>query len=119
MFFSTKDIEELKKVIVGSGPGQINPFYDLNNNIVQEDLLTIAWNYGKREPRFFSKETYNKLLDSNWTISETMLASAANLLYFYPFVKKFEGQDNYYISGDNIAKSTALYAYEVATKLNG
>ena len=48
-----------------------------------------------------------------------MLASAANLLYFYPFVKKFEGQDNYYISGDNIAKSPALYAYEVATKLNG
>jgi patatin-like phospholipase/acyl hydrolase len=83
--------------------------------------LTIAWNYNKKEPRFFSKETYKnkRFEDCDWKISETMLASAANLLYFYPFVKKFQGEDNFYISGDNVAKSPALYAYEVATKLNG
>lgn len=48
-----------------------------------------------------------------------MLASAANILYFYPFVKKIGDEDNFYISGDNFAKSPALYAYQIATKLNG
>ncbi len=81
--------------------------------------MTIAWNYNKREPRFFSKGTYGKFPESDWKISETMLASAANLLYFYPYSKNISGEPNFYISGDNFAKSPALYAYEVATKLNG
>jgi len=51
------------------------------------------------------------LPDSNWKISETLLASAANLLYFYPFLKKIGNESNFYISGDNFAKSPALYAY--------
>lgn len=48
-----------------------------------------------------------------------MLASAANLLYFYPFVKNIDGEENYYISGDNFAKSPAMYAFMAATELNG
>jgi len=48
-----------------------------------------------------------------------MLASAANLLYFYPFVKKTGDKEDYYISGDNFAKSPAMHAFMVATELNG
>ena len=79
--------------------------------------MLIAWNYNKREPRFFSKGTYD-LPDSNWSIAEATLASAANLLYFYPFTKKVDGEDNFYISGDNFAKSPAMYAFMVATEVN-
>jgi len=79
----------------------------------------MTWNYNKREPRFFSKRTFNKLTDSDWSLSDSMLASAANLLYFYPFVKKIDGEENYYISGDNFAKSPAMYAFMAATELNG
>jgi len=34
-------------------------------------------------------------------------------------VKKIGNESNFYISGDNFAESPALYAYQVATKLNG
>ena len=47
-----------------------------------------------------------------------MLASAANRLYFYPFVKKIGNEENLYISGDNFAKSPAMYAFMTATELN-
>ena len=46
-----------------------------------------------------------------------MLASAANLLYFYPFVKNIDDEDNLFISGDNFAKSPAMYAFMTATEL--
>lgn len=57
--------------------------------------------------------------DSDWRLSDAMLASAANLFYFYPFVKTINGEENYYISGDNFAKSPAMYAFMAATELNG
>ena len=117
IFFSTKNIEDLKAVIVGTGASQIHPDYDVKNNIVQDDLLTITWNYNKREPRFFSKYTQD-LDDSNWKLSDAMLASAANLLYFHPFVKKIGDEENLYISGDNFAKSPAMYAFMTAHEKN-
>lgn len=76
-----------------------------------------AWDINNRSPRFFSKKTFGKFtqkeLDHNLTLSDMITASAVTPYYFTP--AEFNG--NYYISGDNVAMSPAMFAYYLAQDL--
>lgn len=80
--------------------------------------MVTAWDLNNRSPRFFSKHTYGKFteteLDHNLTLSEMVLASAVTPYYFRPA----EINGNFYISGDNVAMSPAMFAYYLAKELD-
>ena len=82
--------------------------------------MVTAWDINNRSPRFFSQKTYeqfkgdeNDTLEHDLTLLDMVTASGATPYYFKPFnVGK-----NFYISGDNVAMSPAMFAYYLAKDL--
>lgn len=110
MFLSTKDASVLAEKINEMIPEKL-----LITDIMDDKQLMItAWDINNRSPRFFSKDSYGKyeetFLDHNLTLSQMVLASAVTPYYFRPA----EIKGNYYISGDNVAMSPAMFAYYLA-----
>lgn len=91
----------------------ISDQFSIESDIIEDlDLMMFTWSINDRSPRFFVKEssemqnvTYGdsgkvySLLNMTW-------ASAATPMYFTP--AEFDGK--YFISGDNIALSPAMFA---------
>ena len=82
---------------------------DINDDV--DDFLLLAWDVNQRSPQFFSKWAQENIENDpkqNYKMSmlDMVTASAADLIYFHPFVK----DDNLYISGANIAKVPAMFA---------
>lgn len=88
-----------------------------------ESLFT-AWDVNERSPRLFTKWAFenNEAINvddrqpHNLKLNEMILASGATPYYFSPAAissKNTEAKDveHYYLSGDNIALSPAMYAY--------
>lgn len=78
-----------------------------------------AWDVNHRTPRIFSKWSYKELvkneIDHNMTLGQMVTASAATPDFFLPFTES----GNFYISGDNIAASPAMFAFMNAVEKNG
>lgn len=88
-------------------------------DIVTNDIMITAWDVNNRTPRFFSK-WYQKneqkpTFNHNMPLLDMVWASASTQYYFKPAV--VDGA--VYISGTNIAKSPAMFAYLYATEKIG
>ena len=112
-YLSTKDASVLKEKI----EELISNDLLISDILPENELMVTAWDINNRSPRFFSKWSYGRFqesdLDHNLTLSEMVLASAVTPYYFRPAAIR----DNYYISGDNVAMSPAMFAYYYAKEL--
>ena len=76
-------------------------------------LQLLAWDVNARSPRLFTEWAYNNIGETDQKVDSTMKlldmtwASANTPLYFTP--ASIEGE--YYISGDNSARSPAMFSY--------
>lgn len=76
-------------------------------------MQLLAWDVNDRSPRLFTKWAYEHIPDTSDAVDHTMSllnmtwASASTPMYFKP--AKIE--DKYYISGDNAARSPAMFSY--------
>ena len=126
LFVRNRPIAELDAALLKHG--LINKASSIEN-IVSNELLLTSWDMSHQSPRLFSKWTYTniqnnlykgtkKIRDSTMLIDkknqdyhmnldDMVLASAASPTYFAPH----EVNGAYYISGDYIAGSPAMYAY--------
>lgn len=113
LFLSTKDAKVLNDILLKYIPEGTT----INEIMPNNELFVVAWDINNRSPRFFSKYSYGKYqenkLDHNLTLSEMVLASAVTPYYFRPA----EIKNNFYISGDNVAMSPAMFAYYYAKEL--
>lgn len=118
LVYSQKPSSALSDVIVNDS------FIPLDSDIqdtVGDDLFLLAWDASNRTPRFFNKKTALKYkkenegvgaeFDHDLKLSEMTMASAATPYYFNPFKLTKDGEDTFFLSGDNIAMSPALFAY--------
>lgn len=117
LFSSNRMADELEKMIQKPDyiPAEANVEKDLTGDV---DTLLIAWDVNNRTPRLFSKWSYKNLLqkenDHHLTLAQMTVASAATPQYFLP--AKYG--DNFYISGENVASSPAMFAYLTAVEKN-
>jgi len=86
---------------------------------ITKDIMITAWDLNNRTPRFFSK-WYQKNeqtpgFNHNMSLKDMVWTSASTQYYFKPAVV----DGDVYVSGTNIAKSPALYAYLYATEKIG
>lgn len=81
-------------------------------DIAVNDAYITAWDINGRSPRFFTKWSQEKLPKHNMPFKKMILASAATPLYFTPT----EIDDDFYISGENVALSPAMFAYYYAVE---
>lgn len=79
------------------------------------DAYILAWDINGRSPRFFSKWSQKELPKHDMPFKKMVLASAATPLYFTPT----EIDDDFYISGENVALSPAMFAYYYAVEKKG
>lgn len=77
--------------------------------------MITAWDLNNRTPRFFSKWYQKNDKNSDMSLLDMVYASATTQFYFKPAVIN----DNVYLSGSNIARSPALFAYLLANEKNG
>lgn len=113
LFLSTKDSSVLENALNTFIPEGIS-IKDINANT---ELMLTSWDLNNRSPRFFSKWSYDNLnknddLDHSMDLRKMTLATSATPYYFTP--ADIEG--NFYISGDNIAMSPAMFAYLYANE---
>ena len=83
-----------------------------------KDYFLTAWDLDNRTPRFFTKESAqawtNQTFSNDLELGQMVLASMSSIEYFQPapIVAQSAGAlSNTYISGDNVAKSPALFSY--------
>lgn len=97
------------------------------NDSITELLLT-SWDLNKRSPRFFTKWSYDHLgmlemegengmemttkHDHHMSLLNMTMATSSTPFYFSPAKIK----EHFYISGDNIAMSPAMYAFYYANE---
>lgn len=117
LFSSNRMADELQKVI--EKPDYIPADANVENDLVGDvDTLLIAWDVNNRTPRLFSKWSYKNVRDAanehNLTLAQMTVASAATPQYFLP--AKYG--KNFYISGENVASSPAMFAYLTAVEKN-
>jgi hypothetical protein len=110
---SNKPSSELYKAIITSG---LIPKDMTINEINAKDLLLVSWDVNERTPRLFSKWSYANLkkprIDHQFTLGQMTMASATTPDFFYPFTKESsDGKKHFYVSGDYIAQSPAMFAY--------
>jgi len=84
----------------------------LDNIIQGKDLFITAWDLNNRTPRFFSAWTAEnwpstQSFNNDLTLGEATLASMSSP----EFVEPATINEDVYVSGDNVAKSPALFAY--------
>lgn len=109
---SNRPIEELKDAIVGDHyiPADLQI-----DDIVANDTMMVSWDVNDRTPRFFSKWSAANLRDDNnnhnMPVAMMTIASAATPTFFMPFTY----EEKFFISGENVASSPALFAYMDAT----
>lgn len=118
LFSSNRMADELEKVI--QKPDYIPAEANVENDLVDDtDTLLISWDVNNRTPRLFSKWSYKNVKDPandhHLTLAQMTVASAATPQYFLP--AKYNG--NFYISGENVASSPAMFAYLTAVEKNG
>lgn len=105
---SNKPIDQLEAAIIG--PDFIPADLTIDE-IVANDTMIISWDVNDRTPRFFSKWSAANLRDENnnhnMPVSKMTMASAATPTFFMPFTH----DGKYFISGENVASSPALFAY--------
>ena len=113
LFLSTKDSSELEKFIIT--PDFIPSDLSIQD-VVSDDLYLTAWDLNHRTPRFFSKwsqkNQVSDVANHNMPLGQMTLASAMTPYYFKPV--DIEG--SFYISGDNVAMSPAMFAYYYANE---
>jgi len=86
------------------------------------ELFLTSWDLNNRSPRFFSKWSYDNVgqvegrsedkYDHHINLLNMTLATSATPFYFSPAMIN----GHFYISGDNIAMSPAMYAYFYANE---
>jgi hypothetical protein len=84
----------------------------MDNIIPDKDIFITAWDLNNRTPRFFSAWTAehwpkSQSFNNDLTLGEATLASMSSP----EFVEPATINEDVYISGDNVAKSPALFAY--------
>lgn len=115
LFYSQKDSIELRnQLMMQSGVKEHEGFIDENltiKDIIEDtELQLISWDINQRAPRFYTKFAYDTIgEEGNMTLSLLNMtwANAATVMYFTPA----HIQDSFYISGDNVAKSPAMFSY--------
>jgi patatin-like phospholipase/acyl hydrolase len=114
LFLSTKSADELRKALVGGD--KLIPEGSSIQDIVPQDMLLTSWDLNHRTPRFFTKKsqlTMNSTeANHNMSLDKMVVASGATPYYFQPYT--VEG--SFYISGDNVAMSPAMFAYFYANE---
>ena len=94
------------------------------DEIAADDTLLISWDVNNRTPRLFSKWSTANLnkpdkISHNFTLAEATTASASTPDFFLPFAKFVNNKEQFFISGDNIAPSPAMFAYLNAVEKRG
>ena len=122
LFSSNRLISELEKEIITdkyipAGANIIDGLAKYNKD-KDLDMLLISWDVNNRTPRLFSRWSYQNVKEAKNThhlpLGQMTVASAATPLYFLP--AKYD--DHYYISGENVASSPAMFAYLTAVEKN-
>jgi hypothetical protein len=117
-FSSNRPASALEEILIKDDyiPKDANVIDDL---VGDTDTLLISWDVNHRTPRLFSKWSYQNLQDAEndhkLTLGEMTVASAATPAYFLP--AKYN--NNFYISGENVASSPAMFSYLTAVEKNG
>jgi len=106
----------LKAAVIG--PAMIPAGLAAGGTVEGKDYFLTAWDLDNRTPRFFTKESArdwtNQTFSNDLELGQMVLASMSSIEYFQPapIVAQSAGAlSNTYISGDNVAKSPALFSY--------
>ena len=97
----------------GNAYGFIPTDMTIKDIVEGTELQILAWDINNRSPRLFTKWAYDNIgenndkVDSKISLLEMTWASANTPMYFTPAV--IDGK--FYISGDNAARSPAMYSY--------
>lgn len=117
LFLSTKSSDVLEAALVGDDKF-FKSTYQIED-IVTQDMLITAWDLNNRTPRFFTKLNKLAIQDSdanhNMPLAKMVVASASTPYYFKPAT--IDG--SFYISGENVAMSPAMFAYFYANEQLG
>lgn len=92
----------------------------MDNIIADKEIFLTAWDLNNRTPRFFSKWTAqnwkspkDQTFDNDLSLGDATLASMSSP----EFVEPATINGDVFISGDNVAKSPALFAYMHTKKI--
>ena len=111
----TPAVDVLRAAVIG--PAMIPAGLAPSGTLAGKDYFLTAWDLDNRTPRFFTKASArdwtNQTFSNDLDVGEMVLASMSAIEYFEPAsIKSISGgKNNTYISGDNVAKSPALFSY--------
>ena len=108
--------EVLRAAVIG--PAMIPAGLAASATLEGKDYFLTAWDLDNRTPRFFTKASAkdwtNQTFSNDLDLGDMVLASMSSIEYFQPAsiaAQSVGASNNTYISGDNVAKSPALFSY--------